>query len=334
MVWRRPPQPDRELSAEGWLQVARKLVARGVKSVELFGGDVLLRKDALAPLCEFFCKAGCKVYIPTNCNLLDEPMAQVFAHTVHALFLSTDALAEAHDRIRGTPGTFDRVGRALQMLLAARGARTKPKLICNTTVSRHNVDQLARLAEFACRAGYDQIDLEYVGQFENQHVAASCIDRLAPAPMYLRQAESCLITADQAPRLRRQLAEAHAVAGRPTVSGRPFEVVTINIDLLSDQDLVSGAVPYRRCFMERATAIIDPYGNVVPCLFFDNYAVGNVLDGALERSWETPRRDVFRMYRQEGRLELCRHCIMSVIRNRTGWDVMRRAAISARQRAG
>lgn len=332
MVWRRPPQVQKELSAQQWLDTASKLVSRGMRSAELFGGDVLLRKDVLLPLCEFLSASNCKVYIPTNCNLLDSPTAAVLARTVHTLFLSTDALAEAHDLIRGTPGTFSRVALARQRLLEARAGGPRPRLICNTTVSRHNVDQLADLAEFACRAGYDQIDLEYVGQFEDEHVGRSCIRGVTPSPMYLRQGESCLITPDQVPLLRRQLELARSLRGRATASGRPFGVVTINIDMLSDQDLVAGTVPYRRCFMERATTIIDPYGNIVPCLFFDNFSVGNVLDGSLDQSWETPRRSQFRAHRQEGKLELCRHCIMSVIRNRTGVDIVRRAMIEARQR--
>jgi Fe-coproporphyrin III synthase len=331
MAWRRPAQPQRELTAHQWLDTAAALVGRGIRSVELFGGDVLLRKDALLPLCELLHAAGCKVYIPTNCNLLDDTTAAIFARTVYALFLSTDALAEAHDMIRGTPGTFSRMTQARQKLLEARGGGGRPRIICNTTVSRHNVDQLAQLAAFACRAGYDQIDLEYVGQFDSQHVAGSCINGAPPAPIYLQQDQSCLITPQQVPLLRRQLAAARALRGRPTTAGKPFEVVTINIDMLTDQNLVAGTVPHRRCFMERATTIIDPYGNIVPCLFFDNFSVGNVLDGSLEQSWETPRRSAFREHRQEGKLVLCRHCIMSVIRNRTGVDVIRRAVVAARQ---
>jgi Fe-coproporphyrin III synthase len=331
MAWRRKPQPRQELSAGQWLAAARSLVDRGVRSVELFGGDVLLRKDALLPLCQLLRASGCKVFIPINCNLLDDATAAVLADTAYALFLSTDALAEANDRIRGTPGAFEHVAAARERLLAARGSRSRPRLICNTTVSRHNVHDLARLAEFACRAGYDQIDLEYIGQFESRHVASSCIHGMPPSPVFLRQGESCLVTAGQVPLLRRQLEQARALRGRLTAAGRPFEVVTINIDMLSDHDLVAGSVPFRRCFMERATTIIDPFGNVIPCLFFDNYSLGNVLAGALNESWETYRRRVFCAHRREGHLALCRHCIMSVVRNRTAADMLRRAVTYAAQ---
>ncbi len=331
-VWRRGGDPSSELTGQQWLKVAAMLVERGANSFELFGGDVLLRKDVLFPLCQFLHSAGCKVYIPTNGNLLDEETAEKLAETTHALFLSTDALEHGHDYIRGTPGTFNRLHQARLHLLKARGQRSEPKIICNTTVSRYNVGQLAQLAEFALQAGFDQIDLEYVGQFESRHVASSCIDGQPPSPIYLRQGKSCLIMQDQVGLLRSQLAAARALRGRPTVSCRPFEVVTINIDMLSDGDLVAGTVPKRCCFMEHMTTIIDPYGNILPCLFFENYRIGNILKGGLDEPWQFRRREEFRKLRREGKLELCRHCIMSVIRNRTGIDILRRAAVSGADR--
>lgn len=333
-AWRRPAQRDSELSVSEWLDVAAKLAARGVRSFELFGGDVLLRKDVLFPLCRAIHAGGGEIHIATNGNLLDEETAELFAQTVYALYLSTDGLDACHDAIRGTPGTFDRLAQARQRLLEARGAGRMPKLICNTTICRDNVLQAYDLAAFALKAGYDEIDFEYIGQFEDAHVQGSAIDGQVPSPIFMRSGPSGLLPAEQVPLLREQLERAHGLNGKPTVSGRPFHVMTLNIDVLSDHHLVEGAVPGKRCFVERAMVVIDPYGNIAPCLFFDNISVGNIRQGALERSLETSQRRRFRERRDSGRLELCRHCIMSVIRNRTGWDVLRRAYIQGGQPKG
>ena len=108
--------------------------------------------------------------------------------------------------------------------------------------------------------------------------------------------------------------------------------MTINTDLLSAANLVDGTVPARRCFFERTNVVVDPYGNVVPCLFFDGFALGDVRTGALDRSWETRERLRFRRCRDKAGPALCRHCIMSVIRNQTGYDVIRRAYMTGSTR--
>ena len=104
---------------------------------------------------------------------------------------------------------------------------------------------------------------------------------------------------------------------------KAYEVITNRIIGLLEE----GTVPWRRCFMARTAAVIDPCGNIVPCCFFDNYSVGNVRNGDLDRSWETPGRVRFGAYRDGGKLDVCRHCIVSVSRNRSARDIFRRAYI-------
>ncbi len=330
-AWRRKDQRHQELTAQQWLDAASKLLKMGVQCFELFGGDVLLRKDVLFPLCRTLHAAGAEIHIATNCNLLDEQTAQVFAETVHSLYLSTDGLDDVHDTIRGTPGTFSRLAEARTRVLEARGRGRTPKLVCNTTIGRDNAAMAYDIAAFALEEGYDEIDFEYIGEFDNSHVACSCVDGLTPSPIFLRSGDSRLLTAEQVPALRQQLRRTHSLTGKPSFSGRPFKVVTLNVDVLPDRHLIEGTVPWRRCFVERSMVIIDPFGNIVPCLFFDNISAGNVLEGALDHSFETAKRAHFRQLRQDGKLELCRHCIMSVVRNRTGWDILRRAYIQGGQ---
>ena len=331
-AWKRPAQPESELTTEQWLQIGRKLIARGVHSVELFGGDVLLRKETLFPLVRLFHEAGCLVHMPTNCNLLDEPTARELTEHLFFIYLSMDGLGEAQDACRGTEGSFSRVQRALQLLIAARGDRPLPRLICNTTVSRGNAGQLEAIAKFARQMGFDEIHCEAVGQFEQDHVDRSHIGSEAPSPLYLRQGPSLLITPEQAPVLRDQLGRARKLAGTCNGLGRPFGVTTINIDVLSDENLTNGTVPPGRCNMERIKVIVDPFGRLVPCLFFDSFPVGDATNGGLDGDMDTPRRKLFRQHCNAGKLELCRHCSMFMERNRTGRTVLRRAAITGRLR--
>ena len=324
-IWRRVRDASQELSRDEWLAAADKLVGRGLQTVELFGGDVLLRKDVLFPLARRLKSLGCQVHMATNSNLLDAATARELAACVDYVYLSTDGLGELHDRIRGVPGTFGRVREALGHLLAAREGRRWPAIICNTTVSRYNAHVLSEIAAFAARAGFDEIDFEYVGEIPPESVARSRIGEYVPAPSFVRGGSSSLARPGDVPVMRRQLDLARAQRAENGSTSKPFKVVTTSIDALSDSQLVKGTVPLRPCFMERTEIVIDPYGNIVPCCFFDNYVVGNVREGALDRSWETAARVRFRRARQAGRLDVCKHCIVSIVRNRTAFDTFRRA---------
>lgn len=325
-IWRRPRDASRELTCDEWLAVARKLVERGVRSVELFGGDVLLRKDVVIPLARELKSLGCRVNMPTNCNLLDEQTAADLVDCMNHIYLSIDGVDELQDRIRGVAGTFDKVCRALRFLKQARGSRDHPILICNTTVSRHNVRNLSEIAEFAKQVGFDEINFEYVGEIPPESVLRSRIGDYVPSPSYVRLDESSLVPPEEISTLRCQLRQAKTHQARPS-SCNGFRTVTIDTDVLSDAQLVKGTIPWRRCFVERTAAVINPYGNIVPCCFFDDYVVGNVRNGDLDRSWETPKRVRFRACRESGGLEMCKHCSVSIVRNRSMSDVIRRAYI-------
>jgi len=331
-AWRRARDASRELTCEEWLNVGRRLVEQGTRSVELFGGDVFLRKDVVVRLSGLLSSLGCKVRIPTNANLMDDRTACALAESVDTFYISTDGLDESHDELRGRRGTFDRVRDAIRILREARGERKKPRLVCNTTVSRYNAYMLLRIARFAAEAGFDESDFEYVGEFRTDHVLKSRIGSYRPSPIYLSNGESALVTWDMVPTLRNQLRLARSFADHHSTSSGRFSVVTTSIDALSDTELVRGTVSGTRCFFERTTAIVDPYGNIVACLFFDNFALGNVRACNLKQCWNTRPRRRFRSYRDTGQLELCRHCIMSVVRNRSGRDVLRRAYLEGRRR--
>ena len=164
-VWKRPLDSAAELTLEEWLETARKLVSRGVRIVELFGGDVFLRKDVLIPLARELKSLGCTIHIPTNCNLIDHNTAKAMVDNLDFLYLSVDGIEDLHDHIRGIRGTFNKVINALELLREERGNRNRPVLICNTTVSRYNVHDLSQIADFAAEAGFDEIHFEYVCEF-------------------------------------------------------------------------------------------------------------------------------------------------------------------------
>jgi MoaA/NifB/PqqE/SkfB family radical SAM enzyme len=297
-IWKRGTSKESEASLDDWKHIIDQLYRNGVRGVELFGGDVLLRKDILFDLIEYLKSRDFIVHLPTNCNLLDKESAERFVNSgLDFIYLSMDGVNSNHDRIRGLKGTFERAEEGLNFLLEARRKRgincRKPRLICNTTVSRHNVEQIESIARFASTAGFDENHFEYVGEMTEEQVDHSIIDGLKPETYYLKGNGSSLITPEQVKIFRNELKEVKQKYNR-----KDFGITTINSDILTDQDLVNGMVSISKCYMERREVTVDPFGNLVACPFFNNYYLGNLLQQEFEVIWNGKKHKHFRSHQQ------------------------------------
>jgi radical SAM protein with 4Fe4S-binding SPASM domain len=309
-IWKRPIEKKNEISLEQWKATADKLIKKGMASVELFGGDVFLRKDILIPLIKYLKEKNMTIYMPTNCNLLDRNTAiELVKSGVDKLYLSTDGVDSDHDVIRGIPGTFSKVKNAVRYLLEARGNKKTPKIVCNTTVSNLNIDLLDNIADFAIKTGYDELHFEYVGEMTEAQLDKSIIDGLRPTPYYVKQESSVLLNKEQALLLKRKLKEIRAKYRNY------LTIKTINIDMLKISDLVEGKIPSKKCYVERNEVAIDPNGNIVVCPFINNFILGNIFQSDIEFIWNNDLHKKFRSYQNKGSIEICKYCILSAQRN-------------------
>lgn len=310
-MWSRPWNLKNELSLDQWKEAADVLCAAGVRAMELFGGDVLLRKDVLIPLVRHLKEHDVIVHIPTNSNLLDGHTARMLVESsVDYLYLSVDGIGGVHDAIRGVDDTFSRVQRAVAELLKWRNGQNTPRLICNTTISKYNVESLELIARFAAKTGFEEIHFEYVGEMTPEDVTSSVVDGLEPTPYYLREDESVLVSPPQASLLKKKL-----VSIRREHRLSDIGVTTLNIDCLSREHLVEGYLPKSKCYTERSEVTIDPGGNVVACPFFHSFKFGNVLEQPFESIWWGERHALFHRHLENKGLAMCRHCILNVQRN-------------------
>jgi len=302
-----------ELNPAEWLKIADTLTDAGVNVFELFGGDVLLRKDALFPIILRLKQKGATVHIPTNSRLLDDTAAQILVDAgTDYLYLSTDGVESVHNKVRGVKDSFSFVDRAVRAVVKSRGRQKVPHLICNTTVSKFNVNCLEEIAEFASQAGFDEIDFEYVGEMTQEDIAGSIIDNLRPTPYFLRDGESVLISPAQAVLLKRKLREIIRKYAAPS-----FRIGTSNIDCLSEDNLITGSVPKHKCYTERCEVTVDPEGNVVACPFFHSIKYGNLLRDNFSEVWCGQKHEQFHRRLNGKGLLMCRHCIPSVQRSQS-----------------
>jgi radical SAM protein with 4Fe4S-binding SPASM domain len=328
-MWSMPWNLKDELSPDEWILVADSLIEAGVKTMELYGGDVFLRKDALIPLLRHLRERDVTVHIPVNSLSLDSTTVRSLVDLrVNYLYFSTDGIAETHDKVRGVNGAFRKMKNAVAEIIEYRKDSAIPKLISLATISKYNVEYIDRLADFAAETGFDEIRFYCAGEMTPEDVAASSVDGLEPTPFFLRDGESILVSPAQARVMRKQL---KAVRRNHLLS--PIRINTTNIDCLPDDDVLNGHILRRKCHVERNLVTVDPGGNVVACPCFHSYKYGNIISERFEDVWFGDRHE--RFHRNWGRngLVMCRRCIYSGYRNHSLWARLRMISLMRRRAA-
>jgi MoaA/NifB/PqqE/SkfB family radical SAM enzyme len=312
-----------EIDLDGWKTVTDRLLTAGIDNVELFGGNVLLRKDILVPLLHYMRDRGMRIHMPTNQIGMDESVIRAIYECVDWVYLSMDGFGDDLSEIRGIQSANELFSNTLESLLELRRSEPgsgKPgqSIICNTTVSRFNVDSLEQIAEYACRMGCDEIHFEPAGEMTREAIAASSIDGNVPRSYFVRDSDPILMTREQVVLLRRRLRD---IKRR---FGEEITVSTVNIDSISDRELSHGEYDNRRCFVASCEATVDPAGNLVGCMFFNNFPLGSLLDAPFRDVWLGEKRARFLEHRRTARPPICRQCIVGVQRNPGVYRSMRR----------
>lgn len=319
-MWQRENKQG-ELSLSEWKNFIDMVSNKGIVNVEMFGGDALLRKDVLLPLIEYAKSKGIlEADLSTNCNLMDHETAIALVNVgLNTVYVSVDGVGVHHDQLRGTEGSFERVKRGLQYLIQAKKGGKHPRIVANCTISSLNVDFFEEILPFAEEIGVDVLAFEYVGQFPLDSIHNSKIDGLEPAPYYIPQGPSILLNREQAVLLKQKL---KMIKGK-TCNTR-LRVVTNNIDVLTIDNLISGKFPNKRCYICRYLITVDPFGNLIPCPFFNNYYLGNIQDKHFDEIWNNGRHHNFLRYYKR-RIDMCNYCILGIERNPAFFQSIRKA---------
>jgi len=121
----------------------------------LTGGEPLYRPDVFE-IAEYADRKGLRVALATNGTLVDEAVAdRIAAAGVKRVSISIDGSnAATHDSFRGLPGSFDAALAGFDRL-KKRGL----SLQFNTSIARHNVDELEDILRLAVDHGADALHI-------------------------------------------------------------------------------------------------------------------------------------------------------------------------------
>lgn len=136
-----------ELGTDQVLAIYEKLKGK-MKSIKLVGGEPLIRAD-IFELMDYLDKNGIKIVLQSNCTLINEGMMEKLSKygNLTDLIASLDGKQEAHDNIRGVPGTFARLNHALALV-----RKKRPDInitIFGMMLINDNVDKLYELIDTA-----------------------------------------------------------------------------------------------------------------------------------------------------------------------------------------
>jgi radical SAM protein with 4Fe4S-binding SPASM domain len=320
-VWQQEVDPNKEMTLDEWKRITDSLHDLGVRHIEFFGGDSLLRKDILLPLIAHAHSKGIYTEMPTNCNLLDRDTAIGLVKAgLDDIWISLDGVEDTHDRTRGREGTFSSVDSALRSLRDARTKDGRPRIYVNCVITRHNVQNFEKVISYAREMGVDGVDFECVGQMPEASISNTELDGIKPTPFFVSTDESpVLLSMEDATLLKKKLESIK----RSQAHEQPW-IGTSKIDILSKKDIVLGRFPNRRCYICRDWLTVDPYGNVLGCLQFNNYILGDARTNHLSTIWRGDRHRKFIKARDRGRFDICNYCSNGAIRNNTPMQVIQR----------
>ena len=309
-----------ELTLEEWKTVIDNMHTKKDLRAEIFGGDALLRTDILIPLIKYMFAQGVPyIDMPTNCNLLNEELAQELVDSgLNRIYISLDS-GEAHqDAIRGHTKSYTNVTNAVRFLKQARGEQKRPELCTNTTVSNLNYDSFESVIDASLQMGTDSVDLGYVGEFNKETLANSVVDGIKPNPYFASSSETLRVNEQQARELKARIKSV-----RQRTRKLPLYFSAKNIDILRIADLVSGKFPFKKCYAARINPIIDPYGNVTPCAHYPEYILGNLVQQPMTQIWNNRKHKLFLKKVESHQLPICFECIYNMERNPTFFQALK-----------
>lgn len=313
-MWKREKDYE-EMDLNGWKKAVDMVAELGIDVIYLFGGDVLLKREILFPLAKYIVQKGICCDITTNGNLLNKEIAKKLVETgVYNIGVSIDAVGDLHDHIRGVKGMFKRATQGIKAMLDARGNSKGPIINIFCTISNLNINEFHKVLPYAIELGVNGVHFEPYGEMTREAAGKSIVNGIAANPYFVKQDKSLLLNKEQARYSKEKIADIEREA--KGIIGLDIH----NYICLGINELSTGTFQHKRCYMARYHINVDPSGYITPCLFFQNYHLGNVQDIDINRIWGNKIHKEFLDSQNNHELKICQQCIVGVQRNPTAWQ--------------
>lgn len=307
ICWQRKGVHDySELSQERQKALIDEAIALGVRELVIGGGgEPLVRWKHLRPLFEQARNSGLYGMLFTNGTLISEDVAASLVEMEwNKVLISLDGLRGVNDMVRET-GSFKRIFKGLECLLAARGGASLPIIGIGCVMTRQGAEELPDFVRLLANSGCDQLNLiRLVIHLDEQRHFSVKNSKIADFQRSVREAREIAHTAGMVTNLAEYLDEA-------TLSQtESFDNVLLSERTLgADGNSFWGAL----CFEPFSNLVIHANGMVGPCCMCGDAPVASIVSRTLSDVWFGDEFDRLRQGVLDRRPEpYCRICDVNV----------------------
>ncbi len=278
--------------------------------IYIWGGEPFLYPDLL-PLLTYMKQRHLLVSVVTNGTRLARYAEELVDIGMDALMLSVDGPREAHDTIRGVPGTFDALTSAMRTIQEEkrRRGRRKPYITLVATVSKDNADKLDQIFDIGEEVGADLM-LVYYAWFTTEAIGgrheAVMQEKLGVTPTAWRGYTWSFDEIDPQA----------VVESVKRIRSKKYSLPYLLIPNLEYEDIPryyeepANTFGHDRCVYPWIVTDIMPNGDVVPCRDYPDYVVGNITEDSIVNIFNGERYRKFRTALKEagGLFPICARC--------------------------
>jgi len=283
-VWvRGETDTEVELTTEEILDTCRQLRAMDVPQAVLVGSEPLLRRDSME-IIEGMRSLGLEVDVITNGTLFTSSLSERLVKAgVRMVTVSIDGVGELHNTIRGQEKAWERAMAGMKRLdeVKTRLGSDLPRLAVHATISAMNTHALEEISGLADTLGLD-VSFQLASETSVEEVRASTLDgEVVAGEEFVSRDGTYLPDMEGVKRIRAFLEKPGIIRKHPTLA---------ILASMSDDEILEGRFPVRRCSVVEGEIFIDPYGAVRPCSHLEGYSYGNVKDVPVAEIWAGIRR--------------------------------------------
>lgn len=261
----------------------------------LSGGEPLLRKD-IFEIARYGTGKGLRMCMATNGTLIDDAVCgKIKSSGIRIVSLSLDgSRAEVHDNFRACPGSFDGILRGAAML-----KKHGIEFIINSSFTKRNQDDIAHVFKLAKSIGATAWYMfMIVPTGRGEEIMSELISKEDYEEILKWHYEQEKLEEDM---LMRPTCAPHYYRLVPQLSkkdGSHFERRTLKFS-------TGGA---KGCIAAQSICLIDCFGNVKPCSYFQKSA-GNVKQQKFREIWENSQlfKDLRDFKQYKGKCGACEY---------------------------
>ena len=293
-------------SLEQQMSCLEHLLEGSIEQFTFLGGEPLLNQHLWA-LLGLAGSSGAETALVTNGTLLHEINEQkIFNSGLKTLIVSLDGPPAVHDKIRGCPGTFERLFESILRIQKRKKVNglAFPRVLIYTTVSSLNSSALPDLLPYVRRLDVNGIRFQLVSVLDDKLIEETkCLFEEDPIGYHSYEVHHFLrLSNEEFIRVRAFLAE----------SEPQFRKWGINLQL---EGILSKNEPVSSCRFILSSVVINPSGEVLPCPMLPSFSLGNCNKQSTTLLWGNVKHQFFlNQFVKNGAFPVCRECCVEKIR--------------------